>query len=164
MADITEFPIPTAPLDPEFQATATHVQWRLTPTDPWVDLVALSELEGPQGPAGADGEDATPGLVPHVVVSASKTFLLSDANSEQQVDAAATLTIPTNALVAYTRGTKISVLSLTAGTVTVDASGGVTLNGTDGGAADVSGQYSGVVLTKVGPDAWVINGDHGGVA
>lgn len=56
MADITEFPIATALLDPAFRATATHIQWRLTPADAWVDLVALSALEGAQGDPGREVE------------------------------------------------------------------------------------------------------------
>lgn len=106
--------------------------------------------------------DAT--AVPHVVVTTSKTLALTDANTEQQVEAAATITIPTNATVAFERGDKIAALSLTAGTVTLAASSGVTLNGIDGGSADITTQYLGAVVTKVGIDAWVINGDTSEVA
>ena len=102
--------------------------------------------------------------VPHVVVSSSKTLALTDANTEQQVDAAATLTIPTNGAIAFERGTKIAALSITTGTVTITASAGVTLNGVADGSANLISQYSAAVITKVGTDTWVINGDHGGVA
>ena len=40
----------------ELQATATHIQWRRE-GEAWQDLIALSELQGPQGLAGADGQD-----------------------------------------------------------------------------------------------------------
>lgn len=102
--------------------------------------------------------------VPHVVVSASKTLALSDANTEQQVDAAATLTIPTNATVAFDRGTKVAAVAIAAGTVTITAVAGVTLNGVDGGSTDISAQYKGAVITKIGTDAWMIIGDISGVA
>lgn len=43
----------------EFQASATHLQWRSpVGTGTWTDLVALADL---QGPAGADGTDGAPG-------------------------------------------------------------------------------------------------------
>lgn len=35
----------------ELQVTATHIQWRYTDAPDWVDLIALSELVGPEGPA-----------------------------------------------------------------------------------------------------------------
>ena len=57
MTDITEFPIATALLDPAFRATATHIQWRLTPADAWADLTALSALEGADGVDGTNGAD-----------------------------------------------------------------------------------------------------------
>lgn len=105
--------------------------------------------------------DAT--AVPYVAVTASKTFALTDANTEQQVSAAAVLTIDTEASVAFARGDKLSVLSLTADAVSVTASTGVTINGVDAGSATLTGQYSGAVITKIGADAWVIAGDIGDV-
>lgn len=39
----------------ELQTSATHIQWRYEGAGSWTDLVALSDLEGPQGPAGNDG-------------------------------------------------------------------------------------------------------------
>ena len=103
------------------------------------------------------------GLIPHTVVSADKTFGLTDANDEQQVDAVAILTIPTNAIEAFLRGDKLLVLSITASTVTVTASVGVTLNGIDGGSTDLTSQYSDAVITKIGTDAWAITGSIGTV-
>lgn len=63
MADIVEFPIPTEELDPanypelvgpagpatEWQASATHLQARPVGGDTWTDVVALSEIRGPEG-------------------------------------------------------------------------------------------------------------------
>lgn len=37
--------------DVEFQATSTHLQWRYAPSGAWTNLVALSEITGPTGPA-----------------------------------------------------------------------------------------------------------------
>ena len=66
MADLTTFPIPTEVLDPadwpefrgaagpatEWQASATHLQARPVGGDTWTDVVALSEIKGPQGDVG----------------------------------------------------------------------------------------------------------------
>ena len=43
--------------DPEFQSSATHVQWRLVGDPTWIDLLPLSELAGADGAAGADGRN-----------------------------------------------------------------------------------------------------------
>lgn len=45
----------------ELQKSATHVQWRYAGEVAWLDLVPLSELEGPPGPTGAAGNDGAPG-------------------------------------------------------------------------------------------------------
>lgn len=105
-----------------------------------------------------------PLAVPHTVVSASRSLALTDANDELQVDAAATLTVDADATTSFPRGDKISVLSITTGTVTIDAVAGVTINGVSGGSANLTAQYSAAVLTKLGADAWALNGDHGGVS
>jgi hypothetical protein len=39
----------------ELQANATHIQWRYVGALSWINLVALSTLEGPPGSDGADG-------------------------------------------------------------------------------------------------------------
>ena len=143
---------------------------QLVINEPAAAFDGTEAIEVEQGAASKGGtladlrEYTAKAPVPHVVVSSSKTLALTDANTEQQVDAAATLTIPTNGAVEFERGTKIAALSITAGTVTITASAGVTLNGQDAGSASLTGQYSAAVITKVGTDAWVINGDHGEVA
>jgi len=48
----------------ELRATSTHIQWRLLPTDPWINLTLLSSLQGPPGPQGNPGPASTvPGPV-----------------------------------------------------------------------------------------------------
>src|SRR5690606_11298988 len=42
----------------QFQASATHIQWRYEGESEWTDLIALTSITGP---AGADGEDGDPG-------------------------------------------------------------------------------------------------------
>lgn len=45
----------------ELQASATHIQWRYVGDAAWIDLIALSELEGPAGPQGATGATGVAG-------------------------------------------------------------------------------------------------------
>lgn len=46
--------------NPEFQFSATHLQYRLEGDTVWIDLLPVSEIEGPQGPQGAAGQDGVP--------------------------------------------------------------------------------------------------------
>lgn len=70
---------------------------------------------------------------------------------------AVTVTIPTNASVAYATGTVINLLNLGAGTVTISAAGGVTLNGTN-----ISLSQNGTAaLVKVGTNTWNVTGGGG---
>lgn len=39
----------------EFQASATHLQWRVVGDPTWIDIVALSVITGPQGDDGPQG-------------------------------------------------------------------------------------------------------------
>jgi len=76
-----------------------------------------------------------------------------------------TLTIPTNASVAFPTGTIILVYQLGAGATTITADTGVTLNGISAGSGTMNTQYGGVSLLKIGTDTWVAgNGTLGLVA
>ena len=46
----------------EFRANATHIQWREVGTVTWINLVALSDLRGPQGLRGEIGPVGPPAL------------------------------------------------------------------------------------------------------
>lgn len=69
-----------------------------------------------------------------------------------------TLTIPTNASVAFDIGTKIDIYQQGAGQVTVAAAGGVTLVSL-GGNVKVTGQHGTARLRKRAADTWVLSGD-----
>jgi hypothetical protein len=75
-----------------------------------------------------------------------------------------TLTIPTNASVAYATGTVINVIMGGAGTTTITGDTGVTVNGISAGSGDISAQYQGVALIKTGTDTWIASGAIGTVA
>lgn len=92
-----------------------------------------------------------------VLSDAGKSVTMSNASAN-------TLTIPTNASVAFSTGTQIAVTMLGAGTTTITGDTGVTVNGVSAGSGAISNQYGGVVLTKIGTNTWLIQGDHGGVS
>lgn len=75
-----------------------------------------------------------------------------------------TLTIPANASVSYPVGTQIAVKQIGAGATRAQAASGVSLNGVAAGGATISAQWGTLVLTKIGTDAWTVDGPHGGVA
>lgn len=85
-----------------------------------------------------------------VLTDAGKMVTLSNASS-------ITLTIPTNASVAFPVNTRIDLLQYGAGQVTV-AGAGVTIN-SSGSKKKLSGQYSGASLWKKATDTWVLIGD-----
>ena len=47
--------------NPEFQMSATHVQWRWVGDTVWLDLVPLSSITGPEGPEGPVGPEGPAG-------------------------------------------------------------------------------------------------------
>ncbi len=70
---------------------------------------------------------------------------------------ALTLTIPTNATVAWPVGTSIDILQTGAGQVTIAGAGGVTVNATPG--LKLRTQWSSATLMKRATDSWVVVGD-----
>jgi lysophospholipase L1-like esterase len=87
------------------------------------------------------------------------TLVLSDAGKVVELNnaSAITLTVPTNASVAFPTGTPIGVWQQGAGQVTVTAAGGVTLRAPAG--AHTRAQYSTLSLRYRGGNEWVISGD-----
>lgn len=68
-----------------------------------------------------------------------------------------TLTVPTNASVAFPIKTQIVVQQLGAGATTIAAAGGVTIN-SPGGLLTLAGQYSSAALVKTGTNTWQLMG------
>jgi hypothetical protein len=87
------------------------------------------------------------------------TLALADAGKLLTLNnaAAITLTIPTNASVAFPLGTRIDLLQYGAGQVTVGGAG-VTIR-SFGARLKLAGQYSGATLWKRSADEWVLIGD-----
>jgi hypothetical protein len=87
-----------------------------------------------------------------VLTDNSKVVTLSNASS-------LTLSVPTNASVAFPIGTQITLIQIGAGQVTVAAvtPGTTTVNGTPG--LKLRAQYSAASLVKTGTDQWYLMGD-----
>ena len=94
---------------------------------------------------------ATP---PNVQSGTSYTLALSDAGGvvEMSNAAANTVTIPTNASVAFIVGTRITIVQTGIGTTTIAASGGVTLRGV---VVATQGAYSGITIYQRAANDWV---------
>ena len=74
--------------NPEYRASATHLQYRLVGDTTWIDLYPLADLKGPPGKDGRDGVDAPTAArstltlwspTGAVVSSAAPTFKMSRA-------------------------------------------------------------------------------------
>lgn len=71
---------------------------------------------------------------------------------------AITLTVPTNASVAFAIGTQITIAQSGAGTVTVAGAVGVTVNSADGDLK-LRTQWSAATLIKIDTNSWILIGD-----
>jgi hypothetical protein len=128
----------------------------------------IQGIQGPAGPAGADGAPGADGAdgvdAPTVTAFNSQTgttytLVLADKNKmvELSNSSAITVTVPTNASVAFEVGTTIYLTQIGTGQVTVAAAGGVTLNYTPG--TKTRAQWSQAMLLKRATDSWILSGD-----
>jgi len=92
-----------------------------------------------------------------VTTATSRTLALTDAWNYVRpgTTSAITLTVPTNAAVAFDVGTEITVRAL--GNVTLAAASGVTLNAPSGGTLSMTARMT-VTLKKVGTNEWDVIG------
>ena len=111
----------------------------------------------------SDGTQTKEGVVSRTpIIQKTDSYTLSalterDSLIEVNKASAATITIPTNASVAYPVGTSIDILQTGAGQVTIAGAGGVTVNGTPG--LKLRTQWSSATLFKRATDTWVVMGD-----
>jgi len=97
------------------------------------------------------------------------TLALTDAFSEQSASNGATpasITVPTNASVAFPVGTVITVTQTASGKISITAAGGVTIissvaGGFVSGTTGCRAQSSTIGLLKTATNTWVISGDAG---
>lgn len=88
------------------------------------------------------------------------TLVLSDAGKFLTFGnaSATTVTIPSNANVAFYTDTTLSVCQTGAGKVTFTGQSGVTIN-SQAGNKSIAAQYAGAVLQKTGTDTWLLIGN-----
>ena len=135
-------------------------------TDTWIPVSGPQGADGatgPTGPTGATGATGPTGPVASLTQNAQTgttyTLVLTDKDKLVELSnaSAITLTVPTNASVAFPVGAEVNLLQTGAGQVTVAGAGGVTVNATPG--LKLRAQWSGATLVKRATDTWVLLGD-----
>lgn len=93
------------------------------------------------------------------------TLALTDRGQTVTMDNASanTVTIPANSSVAFATGSVVTVIQKGAGVTTIAGATGVTVNGVSAGSGDMSAQWQGVALMKIGTDEWIVSGAIGTV-
>jgi len=95
---------------------------------------------------------ATP---PNAQSGTTYTLALGDAGGVVEMNNASanTVTVPTNASIAFIVGCRITIVQTGAGTTTIAAAGGVTLLGS---VLTTAGQYAGVTIYQRDANSWVV--------
>lgn len=90
--------------------------------------------------------------------TASTTLASADLGGAVLMDVAGanTATIPTNATDPIPVGGYLNIVQIGAGTTTVAAAAGVTLNGVAGGSASMANRWESFSIQKIGTDAWIM--------
>lgn len=97
-------------------------------------------------------------LTPTIVsTDTNKTLALTDANTTQKATAAAIITVPPNADVAFPVSTQISILAYTASDVAIAAGSGVTIR-SKAAKLKIDGLYAGATLMKIATNEWWLVG------
>ena len=126
-----------------------------TPTAP----SAAAYADSTQIATTAQVHDTVTTVPENAQTGTSYTLVLADAGKLVTLNnaAAITLTIPTNASVAFPIGTRVDLLQYGAGQVTVGGAG-ITIR-SSGAKLKLTGQYSGATLWKKAANEWVLVGD-----
>ncbi len=139
--------------DPTFTGTATANNLTATGT------VTVSS-SGIVFTDGTQTKEGVPSRTP--IVSKTVSYTLSalterDSLIEVNSSSATTVTIPTDASVAFPVGTSLDILQVGTGQVTIAGASGVTVNATPG--LKLRTQWSGATLFKRASNTWVVYGD-----
>jgi len=128
------------------------------------DSAATNGVAWKQVPAAgiadrAIGSSKLNGLTLNAQTGTSYTLVLTDAHDLVTLSnaSAITLTIPTNASVAFAIGDQVNIMQIGAGQVTVGGAG-VTI-GSQGSKLKLNGQWSAATLIKIATDTWVLVGN-----
>ena len=130
------------------------------------DLVEISEYNGTtydtKRVTGLNIYDYcnTPPIKGCMFAGTNYDFILTDAGKylSMSYGSACTMTIPTNASVAFPIGTRIEIEQNGAGQVQILAAGGVTLN-SQGGKTKILGQYATCFIIKKDTNIWTLAGN-----
>jgi hypothetical protein len=116
-------------------------------------------LGGVEFADGVQVKQGVPSLTEINQKTAAYTSVLSDRDKLVEISSgsAVTLTIPTNADVAYPVGTSFDILQTGTGQVTIAGAGGVTVNATPG--LKLRTQWSSATVFKRAENTWVVYGD-----
>tara|TARA_R110000803_G_scaffold55312_1_gene112204 strand:- start:436 stop:1674 length:1239 start_codon:yes stop_codon:yes gene_type:complete len=109
---------------------------------------------------GIDGNISIQGFRPYLrETGTARTLSLTDAGTFISAEnvGGTEITIPTNA-VAFTAGTEIDFIQKTAGTLTLAAAAGVTLNGAVAGSVAVTAIWGGVTIKLIATNEWIAVG------
>ena len=140
----------------------TAAQPNITSLGTLVTLDVTGNISGGNINANTNGFAIGYKEIPPVVLSANDTIALEDSGKHFRSTTAGniTLSIPTNATVAFPTGTAISIVEQAAGNILVNAISGVTLyqagNSTAGNR--VISTYGVATLMKVDTDTWFVSG------
>ena len=140
----------------------TAAQPNITSLGTLVDLTVTGNIAGGNINANTNGFAIGYKEIPPVVLSGNDTIALEDSGKHFRSTTTGniTLSIPTNATVAFPTGTAISIVEQAAGNILVNAISGVTLyqagNSTAGNR--VLSTYGVATLMKVDTDTWFISG------
>ena len=90
----------------------------------------------------------------------SSYFSTPDTTVFYSAGSAVTVNLDTNANQAASTYESVDLIQVGAGVVTVQAAGGVTLNGSVAGSIVFNNQYQAVTLINIGTDDWIAIGDY----
>jgi hypothetical protein len=127
------------------------------PTFTGTVTVAASGVAFTDGTQTKEGVPSRTTIIPKVDSYTLSSLGERDSLIEINKATATTLTIPTNATVAWPIGTSIDILQTGAGQVTIAGAAGVTVNATPG--LKLRTQWSSATLLKRATDSWVVVGD-----
>lgn len=147
---------------------ASDAKWKLIsggaePVNNVVDFSAATydtlKLGGIEFSDGTQVKQGVPSLTTINQQTASYTPVLTDRDKLIEVNSSSgvTLTIPTDASVAYPVGTSFDVLQTGTGQITIAGASGVTVNATPG--LKLRTQWSSATIFKRASDTWVVYGD-----